>query len=76
MPKPKFWGNFQNRAGIPLLFRALDGVGNHRALYHIPNNIIFYLGETGMASKGGDTKEAFASPPFMASSAQQENLQS
>ena len=43
MPKPKFWGNFQNRAGIPLLFTALDGVGDHRALYHIPNNIIFYL---------------------------------
>ena len=25
------------------MFRALDGVGDHRALYHIPNNIIFYL---------------------------------
>ena len=43
MPKPKFWGNFQNRAGIPLLFMALDGVGDHRALYHVPNNIIATL---------------------------------
>ena len=28
---------------IPLLFRALDGVGDHRALYHVPNNIIATL---------------------------------
>ena len=50
MPKPKFWGNFQNRAGIPLLFTALDGVGDHRALYHIPNNINIYLANVGVLS--------------------------
>ena len=29
---------------IPLLFIALDGVGDHRALYHVPNNYYIYLG--------------------------------
>ena len=28
---------------IPLLFRVLNGVGDHRALYHVPNNFTFTL---------------------------------
>ena len=46
--KAKNGGESQKRTQVPSLFRALDGVGDHRALYHIPNNIIFYLGRYGI----------------------------
>ena len=43
--------NIDINSWIPLLFSALDGVGDHRALYHVPNNYYIYLDMTQLPKK-------------------------